>query len=149
VHGVFPQPAREYLETRIAKHIVPDSLDWVMANEKLHIHETIRISVRNWKEYLDHFCGWGPITLKLYDMHCLGLWATVGRTDAQPETIVMWELDGLDALARMLSGEFAFLQRDDAEILDPTGGESDSITRSFRSWATRGPFLRSGPRPLR
>ena len=30
----------------------------------------------------------------------------------------MWELDGLDALTRMLSGEFAFLQRDDAEIPD-------------------------------
>ena len=89
-----------------------------MANEKLYIHETIRISVRHRKQYLDHFCSWGPITRKLYEMRCLGVWATVGSTDAWPEAIVMWELDGLDALTRMLSGEFAFLQRDDAEIPD-------------------------------
>ncbi len=89
-----------------------------MANEKLYIHETIRIDVRHRKEYLEHFCSWGAISRKLYDMHCLGVWATVGSTDVWPEAIVMWELDGLDALTRMLSGEFAFLQRDDAQIPD-------------------------------
>ena len=89
-----------------------------MANEKLYIHETIQISVRHRKEYLDHFCSWGPISREYYNMHCLGVWATVGSTDAWPEAIVMWELDGLDALTRMLSGEFAFLKRDDVKGAD-------------------------------
>ena len=43
-----------------------------MANEKLYIHETIRISVQHRKEYLDHFCNWGSITREPYDMRCLG-----------------------------------------------------------------------------
>ena len=46
-----------------------------MVNENLYIHETIRISVRRRKEYLDHFCSWGPTTRKLYDMRCVGVWA--------------------------------------------------------------------------
>jgi hypothetical protein len=54
-----------------------------MANEKLYIHETIRISVQHRKEYLDHFCNWGSITRELDDMHCLGVWATVGSTEAR------------------------------------------------------------------
>jgi len=89
-----------------------------VANSKLYIHETIRISVRHRKQYLEHFCRWAPISRRLYDMHCFGVWATVGSTDVWPEAIVMWELDGLDALARMLSGEFAYLERDDAPIGD-------------------------------
>jgi hypothetical protein len=93
-------------------------MSFPMGNEMLYIHETIRIDVRYRKSYLDHFCNWDPITRKLYDMRCLGVWATVGSTDAWPEAIVMWELDGLDALTRMLSGEFAFLQTEDAEIAD-------------------------------
>jgi len=103
-----------------------------MPNENLYIHETIRINVRHRKEYLDHFCNWGPITRKLYEMRCLGVWATVGSTDAWPEAIVMWELDGLDGLTRMLSGEFAFLQHEDAEIPDHYelfwGGAPDGVT---------------------
>jgi hypothetical protein len=89
-----------------------------VADAKLYIHETIRISVRHRKAYLDHFCGWGAITRELYAMRCFGVWATVGSTDAWPEAIVLWELDGLDALARMLSGEFAFLRQPGAKIPD-------------------------------
>jgi hypothetical protein len=85
---------------------------------RLYIHETIRISVRYRRQYLEHFCDWGPISRRYHDMHCFGVWATVGSTAAWPEAVVMWELAGLDALTRMLSGEFAFLRRDDAEIPD-------------------------------
>lgn len=85
-----------------------------MSEPKLYIHETIRISVEHRKAYLEHFCSWGRLTRELYAMRCYGVWATVGSTGPWPEAIVLWELDGLDALARMLSGEFAFLRRDDA-----------------------------------
>lgn len=103
-----------------------------MANPKLYIHETIRISVRHRKQYLDHFCSWGPITRKHHDMHCFGVWATVGSSDAWPEAIVMWELDGLDALSRMLSGEFAFLRQPGAKVPDHYelfwGGAPEGVT---------------------
>ncbi|MBW2423943.1 MAG: NIPSNAP family protein [Deltaproteobacteria bacterium] len=103
-----------------------------MSNETLYIHETIQISVRHRKEYLDHFCSWDSTTRRLYDMRCLGVWATVGSTDMWPEAIVMWELDGLDALTRMLSGEFAFLQSENAEIPDHYelfwGGAPEGVT---------------------
>jgi hypothetical protein len=89
-----------------------------VSSEKLYIHETIRISVRHRKAYLEHFCGWGKLTRELYGMRCYGVWATVGSSDAWPEAIVLWELDGLDALTRMLSGEFAFLRGPDAPIPD-------------------------------
>jgi len=75
-----------------------------LPDAKLYIHETIRISVEQRKAYLDHFCSWGRITRELYAMRCYGVWATVGSTGPWPEAIVLWELDGLDALARMLSG---------------------------------------------
>jgi hypothetical protein len=85
---------------------------------KLYLHETIRISVELRKAYLEHFCGWGKLTRELYAMRCYGVWATVGSSGAWPEAIVMWELDGLDALARMLSGEFAFLRGSPAQHPD-------------------------------
>jgi hypothetical protein len=100
----------------------------------VYIHETIRIGVQHRKAYLDHFCSWGATTRKLYDMRCYGVWATVGSSAAWPEAIVLWELDDLDALVRMLSGEFAFLRGPQAPIPDHYalfwGGAPEGVTEA-------------------
>jgi hypothetical protein len=85
-----------------------------MTTERVYIHETIEISVRHRQAYLEHFCSWGPMLREYHGVECLGVWATVGSTAAWPEAVCMWELDGLDAMATMLSGEFAFLAAKEA-----------------------------------
>jgi hypothetical protein len=87
--------------------------------ERIYIHETINISVRHRKAYLDHFTNvWGPKSRELYGMVCFGVWATVGSVGAWPEAVVMWELEDHEHLGKMLSGEFAYLRAHDAPIAD-------------------------------
>jgi hypothetical protein len=77
---------------------------------RIYIHETINISIRHRKDYLDHFCGvWAPRSRELYGMLCFGVWATSGSTGQWPEAIVMWELADHTAFSAMNSGEFLYL----------------------------------------
>lgn len=88
------------------------------ANERLYIHETIRISVRHRTKYLEHFLKWAPISRRLYNMRLAGVWAVNGSTHDWPVAIVLWELDGLAAFSKMLAGEYAHLQDPKAPVKD-------------------------------
>jgi hypothetical protein len=84
----------------------------------IYIHETMGISIEKRRRYLEHFCSWGPLGEAAFGMPCFGVWATVGSTGAVPEAICMWELEDIEALGRMLSGEFKYLVEDEADIGD-------------------------------
>ncbi len=76
----------------------------------IYIHETMTISIKHRKDYLDHFCRvWAPRSRELYGMRCFGVWATNGSTGPWPEAVVMWELADHAAFTAMMSGEFDYL----------------------------------------
>ena len=84
----------------------------------LYIHETMRITIEHRKRYLEHFCSWIPIGIRQYGMPCFGVWATVGSTGEVPEALCMWELDDVEALGHMMSGEFEYLVSETPHIGD-------------------------------
>lgn len=86
---------------------------------KIYIHETITLTVARRKAYLEHFTDvWAPRSRQLNGIECFGVWGTNGSTGRWPEAIVMWEVDGYEAFARMMSNEFAHLTDDDAPLGD-------------------------------
>jgi hypothetical protein len=86
---------------------------------RIYIHETMVITVKHRKDYLDLVTRvWAPTSRRLYGMRNFGVWATVGSAGPWPEAIILWELDGPDALSAMLSGEFVYLRDQAAEIHD-------------------------------
>ena len=87
--------------------------------ERLYIHETIMISVKHRKAYLDLMTDvWGPKSRELHNMFNFGAWATNGSTGVWPEAVVLWELESQAAFGRMLSGEYKHLDDPNAAIGD-------------------------------
>ena len=84
---------------------------------RVYIHETMTISIKHRKDYLDHFCRvWAPRSRELYGMTCFGVWATNGSTGPWPEAVVMWEYPSHAAFSAMMSGEFDHLSSPNAPM---------------------------------
>jgi len=84
---------------------------------RVYIHETMTISIKHRKDYLDHFCRvWAPRSRELYGMTCFGVWATNGSTGPWPEAVVMWEYPSHAAFSAMMSGEFDYLSSPNAPM---------------------------------
>jgi hypothetical protein len=100
-------------------------------NDKVYIHELIRIRGHNRVKYMHHMtANWVPVALRERRQRCFGVWATVGSTGRWPEVVNVWELDGWDGLIANFEHEFA------------GGGTQDPSLAEW--WATAATFRRGG-----
>ena len=89
-----------------------------LPNKFIYVQEIIDITVKNRKQFLEHFLSWGPISRKLHNMRLCGVWGVNGSTHRWPQALVLWELDGIGGYVKLLSGEYAYLKDPDAPVQD-------------------------------
>ena len=90
-----------------------------MTNSKVYIHEFIEIKGHNRAKYMHHMtANWCPVGREERNMLCFGVWATIGSTGRWPETVNMWELNGLDGLAANFEHEFAAGRTQDPSLAE-------------------------------
>lgn len=75
-------------------------------NEKAYIHEVVDIRGARRGDYMQHMvANWSPTAQEDRDQLCFGVWGVVGSTAGWPQTVNVWEEQGLDGLARSFGAE--------------------------------------------
>lgn len=81
---------------------------WIMADERVYIHEFIDIIAQNRAKYMHHMTAyWSPIGREERKQLCFGVWGTLGSTGRWPEVVNIWEHESWEGLARSLDVERA------------------------------------------
>jgi hypothetical protein len=82
--------------------------------ERIYIHETFNVTVRQRRDYLDFMCRRAVAANKAHGKsRAFGVWATNGSTHRWAETVQMWERQDLAAMAAGWEHEFNYLITDD------------------------------------
>jgi len=75
-------------------------------NDKIYIHEFIRIRGRGRAKYMQHMtANWSPIAQQERRQKCFGVFGVVGSTGRWPEVVNLWEEEGWPGLARNFAHE--------------------------------------------
>jgi len=102
-----------------------------MTNTKAYIHEFIHINGLNRAKCVHHMtANWSPTAQIERGQKCFGVWPVIGSTGRWPEVVNMWELEGLDGIARGMALEGA------------GNGAYDPVLEKW--WARAAEFRRGG-----
>jgi hypothetical protein len=78
----------------------PTTWDSTPGDERIYIHEIIRINKANRANYVHHMtANWSPTAQEDRDQLCYGVWPVVGSTGGWPEVVNIWEMRGWKGLA--------------------------------------------------
>jgi len=88
-------------------------------NGRIYIHETLNLTVKDRKAYLDHFGTWPEAARKVNSpLRCVGIWGTLGNSHNWAEGVVLWELKDLDQICDWMDGAWQFMHTDKTKVPD-------------------------------
>ena len=97
----------------------PDLTKPAWPNGRIYIHETLNLTVKDRKAYLDHFGTWPEAARKVGSpLRCLGIWGTLGNSHNWAEGIILWELTDLDQICDWMDGAWEFMGKAKTEVPD-------------------------------
>jgi hypothetical protein len=113
-------------------------------NDKVYIHEYIAIIGQNRAKYMHHMlANWSPVGQDERDQLCYGVWGTVGSTRRWPETINIWEEQGLDGLATSFRYETGHATLQDPKLIKWWGKAAEFRSGGFDRILAPAPWTRT------
>jgi hypothetical protein len=88
-------------------------------NGRIYIHETLNLTVRDRKAYLDLFGTWPEAGRKVGSpLRCVGIWGTLGNSHNWAEAVILWELKDLEQISDWMQGAWDFMRAPNAKVPD-------------------------------